>query len=204
MEFCTQHTAHYVAQHRSSVLRDMIARAEQLKEDEEKWKASLSSRIRKVLDSKRILLFKELLIKSGSTDLNLHEDMCTGFDLTGKLPLSNVFEPKFRPAAISTESLRSVADRARHALIDSIRRSGDAEIDIGVYDSTVKELERGLLIGPIDPDVVPTGSTLTRRFGVRQKDKVRPIDDYKVETYKDAREPYVKNNFIYDFFMISV
>ena len=179
VEFCTQHAGHYVAQHRSSVLRNMIARAEQLKEEEDRLKAGLSSRIRKVLDSKRILLFKELLVESGSTDSNLHEDMCTGFDLTGKLPLSNVFEPKFRPAAISTESLRSVADRARHSLINSIKSSGDSEIDRGVYDSTLKELERGLLVGPIDPDDIPKGSTLTRRFGVRQKDKVRPIDDYK-------------------------
>ena len=64
-------------------------------------------------------------------------------------------------------------------MINSIKSSGDSEIDRGVYDSTLKELERGLLVGPIDPDDIPKGSTLTRRFGVRQKDKVRPIDDYK-------------------------
>eukprot|EP00435_Cladocopium_sp_Y103_P059063 s44_g21.t1 len=32
---------------------------------------------------------------------------------------------------------------------------------------------------PVDPSSLPPGATLTRRFGVVQGDKVRPIDDYK-------------------------
>lgn len=50
----------------------------------------------------------------------------------------------------------------------------------------MKEVDKGFLRGPIDPDDVPRGGTLTRRFGVHQKDKVRPIDDYKASLVNSA------------------
>lgn len=34
-------------------------------------------------------------------------------------------------------------------------------------------------MGPLDPNKLPAGASLNRRFGVRQKNKTRPIDDYK-------------------------
>ena len=44
----------------------------------------------------------------------------------------------------------------------------------------MKEIEKRFLVGPIaiEPSCLPEGATLTRRFGVVQKGKVRPIDDY--------------------------
>lgn len=43
------------------------------------------------------------------------------------------------------------------------------------------EFDKGIFewAQPIDPDALPEGATLTRRFGVVQKDTVRPIDDYR-------------------------
>ena len=45
----------------------------------------------------------------------------------------------------------------------------------------MKEFDKGIFewAQPIDPDALPEGATLTRRFGVVQKDTVRPIDDYR-------------------------
>ena len=43
----------------------------------------------------------------------------------------------------------------------------------------MKEVEKGFIQGPIDKDELPAGSTLTKRFPVKQKNKLRPIDDYK-------------------------
>eukprot|EP00435_Cladocopium_sp_Y103_P073576 s203_g44.t1 len=45
--------------------------------------------------------------------------------------------------------------------------------------ATQKEKDKGFLLGPIAEDTLPMGATLTRRFAVKQKNKVRPIDDYK-------------------------
>ena len=44
----------------------------------------------------------------------------------------------------------------------------------------------GFLQGPIDVKTIPSGATLTRRFGVLQKDKVRPIDAYKASMVNSA------------------
>ena len=40
-------------------------------------------------------------------------------------------------------------------------------------------MEKGFIQGPIGKECLPAGSTLTKRFPVKQKNKVRPIDDYK-------------------------
>ena len=80
---------------------------------------------------------------------------------------------------MATESLRSIADRARTILLENVKSSGNSDIDEGVMAATTAEIEKGLLIGPLSASALPAGSTLTRRFRVLQKGKVRPIDDYK-------------------------
>ncbi len=40
-------------------------------------------------------------------------------------------------------------------------------------------MEEGFIQGPIGKECLPAGATLTKRFPVKQKNKVRPIDDYK-------------------------
>ena len=71
-------------------------------------------------------------------------------------------------------------------LLASAKGSGDAVVDEGVLKATLKEKELGFLEGPIDAATIPSGATLTRRFGVFQKDKVRPIDDYKASLVHSA------------------
>ena len=80
---------------------------------------------------------------------------------------------------MATKSLRSIADRTRTILLENVKSSGNADIDEGVMAATSAEREKGLLVGPLPASALPAGSTLTRRFGVIQKGKVRPIDDYK-------------------------
>ena len=52
-------------------------------------------------------------------------------------------------------------------------------MDVALYEATLKERDKGFLVGPVDPSALRAGSTITRRFGVQQKGKLRPIDDYK-------------------------
>ena len=186
VSFISEHSPQAVAQHRSEMLRKMIARSVQLAEQEKELKRSMSLRRQQVLESKRLLLFGELLSEAGSKDSSLVGDMCNGFDLTGKLPASNHFNQKFRPAALPTEALRGIADRARSVLLASVKSSGDALVDEGVLKATLKEKDLGFLSGPIDAKSIPSGATLTRRFGVFQRDKVRPIDDYKASLVNSA------------------
>ena len=118
-------------------------------------------------------------LAAGHEDLNLVEDIKRGFDLTGSLPRSGVFSHKFRPASMTCKDLRKVSDLGREALLGTVQSAGDSEIDRGLFEATVKEVEKGFIEGPVGRESLPAGSTLTKRFPVKEKNKVRPIDDYK-------------------------
>ena len=68
------------------------------------------------------------------------EDIKRGFDLTGSLPRSGVFSHKFRP---------KVSDLGREALLGTVQSAGDSEIDRGLFEATVKEVEKGFIEGPV-------------------------------------------------------
>ena len=80
---------------------------------------------------------------------------------------------------MTCKDLRKVSDLGREALLGTVQSSGDSEIDRGLFEATVKEVEKGFIEGPVGRESLPAGSTLTKRFPVKQKNKVRPIDDYK-------------------------
>ena len=186
IHFSASHSLEHVGKCRSETMRRFVEMAKQLAQDETALKSGFSARRREILSSKRLLLFKSLLEDSGFMDLNLFQDLCNGFDLTGTLPESQTFARRFKPAHLPTEVLRGAARKARDALLLGVRSSGDFQLDSGVYDATVKEVQKGFLVGPIDPTELPECATLTRRFGVNQKDKIRPIDDYRSSMVNSA------------------
>ena len=78
------------------------------------------------------------------------------------------------------KTLRKVSNLSCEVLLESVQSSGDKEIDLSLLATTLKEVEKGFVQGPINKEELPAGSTLTgKRFPVKQKNKVRPIDDYK-------------------------
>ena len=74
----------------------MMAEAQNLAGQEKDFKALMSDRRKVILAKKRLLLFKSLLKQADSPDLDLVDDISSGFDLTGKLPASNQFDCRFR------------------------------------------------------------------------------------------------------------
>ena len=174
-------TVHQVAIERTEQIRKWTAYAIETDKEERAAKSTLSHRIADVLKDKRLGpgLLDKLIKDSGHEDLTLVDDLTKGFDLTGALPRSGVFSQKFRPASMTCEDLRKVSELSRSVIIESLQSSGDPELDRGLFEATMKEVEKGFLEGPVCHSSFPPGSTLTKRFPVKQKNKVRPIDDYK-------------------------
>ncbi len=54
----------------------------------------------------------------------------------------------------------------------------------------MKEVSRGWLEGPIELDSVPMGSSISRRFGIWQKDRYRCIDDYSASLVNSSCSVY--------------
>ena len=59
-------------------------------------------------------MLKFLLDELGYEDRRLPQQLLTGFDLTGPVPVSNVFRPRIRPATITRDELRAHAGRLSH------------------------------------------------------------------------------------------
>ena len=114
---------------------------------ESELKATLSPRIAEIFKGKKLWLLDSLIRASGHEDLNLVEDIQKGFDLTGSLPRSGVFSQKFRPASMTCKDLRKVSDLGREALLGTVQSSSDPEIDRGLFEATVKEVEKGFIEG---------------------------------------------------------
>ena len=68
----------------------------------------------------------------------------------------------------------------------TVRSSGDADIDASVWDKTMEEVGDGLLTGPIAEESLSSGAVVSRRFGIRQGGKIRPIDDYTQSMVNNA------------------
>ena len=172
-------TIHEIAMTRTERIREWTSYAIDHDYKEKSAKAVLSRRIASVLKDKRLGLLDKLIKDSGHEDVTLVDDLTKGFDLTGSLPPSGVFSHKFRPASMTCDDLRKVSELSKSVIMESLQSSGDHDLDVGLYEATLKEVEKGFLEGPIHPSSLPLGSTLTKRFPVKQTNKVRPIDDYK-------------------------
>ena len=56
---------------------------------------------------------------------------------------------------MATESLQSIGDRAKNILLQNVKSSGNADIDKGVTNATVAELEKGFLRDPVATSSLP-------------------------------------------------
>ena len=88
----------------------------------------------------------------------------------------------------SSEASRSIFELmlagkwSKKSLLATTRSSGDQEVDAAVMAKTMQEVHDGKACGPFSFEEVeaqPNGLWApVRRFGVRQGDDVRPIDDF--------------------------
>ena len=141
----------------------------------------------------------------GWLDTSLPERFVHGFQIVGTIPDSGVYRPVEPPGTFEDHLARlSFFNTTAHAWSRRLHRdleyrqwalSPDAhEADLAVSIQTRKELSKGVVVGPYDsPEALhdavaslfphlPRLATVprpARRFGVRQKGKIRAIDDGK-------------------------
>ena len=158
--------------------------AKDLETDEVKLHESLHPDVSKVLSGKRLLLFKRMLEESGYVDTELFSDVCSGFEVTGMAKNSHAFVKDVRLPPLTESELLSSARWTRHSTIGSVGPSGDADLDNQVWAETQDEVQRGWLIPVLDEDLDRRfgkgGWSPARRFGLRQGDGFRSIDDYSL------------------------
>ena len=154
-----------------------LARAAELQGQEKRLKQSMPPHLRKILSSKRILLLEEILRHEGYPDMKVIDELRDGTELVDEVGSTGVFEKLFRPSEMSVTQLKDNAKACNKAILHGTRSSGDCEVDEVVYSKTLEEREAGWLTGPYALSELPEGATVSRRFGLRQPNKIRLIDD---------------------------
>ena len=96
----------------------------------------------------------------------------------GEIPSCPEFKAKRTSASMGLADLKQSANDIRRGIVNATRSSGNPEIDRGTYEATLGEVSRGWLTGPIPEEDLKPNSLVTRRFGVLQNNKIRPIDNY--------------------------
>ena len=167
-----------IAEERTRVIKKWTSRAVELQQEEIAMRKTMDPMVERATRGKRLLLFKEMLIESNYEDLGAIDELVHGADLTGLVPKTNVLPGKFCPALLTDEALRVRASLLRRRGDNIANSSGDTTIDDGVWSQTMSEVSAGWLQGPLSAGDVPRSHPISRRFGVKQGSKIRPIDDF--------------------------
>ena len=183
MVFIRDHTKAEVLKFRAQQLRRYTERAAQLSSEENQLKNSLDPDVRRVLEGKRLLLFKEMAADAKVGDEHLFTELIEGFKLTGQMPESKQFPARLKPAMISVQQLKDSSVWAKKMIHASCRRVGaDPEIARAVYEETIQQRADGWVKGPYtssELDQKFDGCWIpSKRFGVRQGGKIRAVDDF--------------------------
>lgn len=170
-----------VAKHRSEALQCMLASARELEPAEQELRATMTEQQRKILGTKRILLFKKLLESAGYDDLGVCDVMEKGASLFGTQELPPYADTKISPATSTLEQLQKEAVWRRKSLYGKPRDLDTFDV---LKEQTLKEVAAGFLSGPFTEDEVSASLgtkswVLNPRFLLLQGPNAKPrvIDD---------------------------
>ena len=180
------HKPEAVRSHRESFIQRWSKRTVQLEHAEADLKKSMSEHRRKILGSKSILLFKEILQTINYDDMGVVDELTTGATLTGEIPVTGVLDTKLKPARMPLERLLEMANQVKDLIEARTVSSGDDNMDEQLWQKTLEEVEQGYLEGPFDFDALPPGCLVSSRFPLMQGTKLRPIDNYSSSLINDT------------------
>ena len=174
---------HEVVVHRCKWFGKYLKLAEELKLEDQVLLGHMRPEMQAVLKTKRISLLKRIIHDEGYMDETLADDIANGFNLVGEIPgAGGRLPPKFVPATLAVSELIANSARARKAIQFGKLTSGDDHMDLELYKKTLDEVERGWLLGPVPWEELEPYATVSKRFGIQQGPKLRPIDDYSMSS----------------------
>ena len=93
------------------------------------------------------------------------------------MPSAGLFKESVKPASLPEPALKSSASETRNMVLSSIRSQGP-EFDAELRRKTLDEVEKNGLEGPFEVHRLPPNSVVSTRFGIKEGDKIRMIDDF--------------------------
>ena len=140
-------------------------------------KESMPEHLRVILGPKRLLVWQKSLEEAGYPDLKVFQEMLNGTELTGEVPPCGIFEKSFKPCDITVEELK----RIRWVTIEKSPMAVGRQVIPRLMKLFIpkpwKKLLKVGLMARLNSVRYPKGAILSRRFGLKQPNKVRLIDD---------------------------
>ena len=121
---------------------------------------------------------RRLLLQVGHVDPDVADLVREGFPLVGWLPRSGLWDADCEPPSLSVEALTASAEDISSRSVKGVCRRRDAELEPAIWAATVEESSKGWLTFSQDGSV-PESHVVSSRFGVKQKNKIRPIGNFK-------------------------
>lgn len=148
LEFNLRYPHHLVELERKKNLLHAKLMAAQLEKQELTLHEEMPECLRKVLDGKRLLLWRGLLEKYGYDDLEIFEYMAHGVPLAGKHSPAPCYPEKVKPASLTVADLEASATWRRKAMLGRKNVAGEASHIEHLETTAAEELEHGFLEGP--------------------------------------------------------
>ena len=95
----------------------------QLESDERKLHESFNDSMRKVLDGKRLLLWKQLLIKYKYDDMAVCDFMFKGVPVVGRHDTPSCYPELLKPATLTERDLQASAVWRRKAILSKVHQA---------------------------------------------------------------------------------
>lgn len=173
-----------ITRERSATLTNWANRAKALNNLENQLKADMEPDIARIMAPKRMLLMRSIATDMNWPDIGIFDEMTEGFKIVGPVTESGIFKQGITLAEMSPEQLREKTKFLKPMIIGRAKLCDGNELQQQLYDSTLEEAkEKNWLEGPFSPEQIESrmGSDWlpVRRFAVLQRDKLRPIDDFK-------------------------
>ena len=167
---------------RAECLAHYWRRARDLHPEEAKLRAEWTAEERRVMGSKRVLVFLEMCRDADIPTEFLEPALRRGVPIVGRFPFTGLLKPELKVQGVPEDALRSFSRWAQGAISGRGRPSQDLTLDEEVHAATQDEVAKGWMSGPftaaeVSAKVGPDWA-LARRFGIRQNKKLRCIDDY--------------------------
>lgn len=170
---------------------DVLAK---LQPQEKEFKSRLAPHIQKVLQRKNLLLYKHMLEQCNYPDMGVFDEFVNGTSLIGDSEVTGLWPRRHTPNTCTESDLQSMSSRDRATSLKSVVDRFDPSVGTQVWEQTMAETEKGFLEGPLNLESIPGHCPLSPRFGIRQGQKVRCIDDFSrsgvnsaVQTHESPR-----------------
>ena len=186
IEFCNDPMGLQFRRMQCEFSNKLVKLCSDLKHVEVTIKQNMPEHVRQVLAPKRLALFTKLLVDMDYPDSKIADEMSEGFPLCGWLPSSDVFPSRARAPEVHEDYLRKMARSLSTRAIAATSSCGCLESDEKLWQATLDEVSDGFLEGPFDPEAMGPGCVASPRFGLQQKNKLRPIDNFSASQVNSA------------------